>query len=193
MTIKLPDEYSSGSNALGEDREPLALKLVTLAFNLADKTFKNADFQKSLGFKSKGFKLFPKSIDKKEKNRIVLELTMFNLFVISRWIMGNFRDNPKEVLDRMYYFFRKAMSDNDLEFGAITEERYMAYHESLSNQAGAGPMYWFGKTATQYVLGKEDVEPKILIQSTLFFPDLMISIADSVKTFVTSGEYKKHK
>lgn len=189
MTLKLPDEYSTGSNALDKDREPLALKLVTFASNLADKTFDNKDFQKSLGLKSKGLNFFSKSIDRKEKNRIVLELTIFNLFVISRWIMGNFRDNPKEVLDRMYYHFRKAMSDNDLEFGAITEERYMAYHESLSNQAGAGPMYWFGKTATQYVLGKEDVEPKILMLSTLFFPDLMLFVADSVKDFVTSGKY----
>ena len=188
--MEIPDEYLAGSKVLGGDRELLALNLVRFAFDLADKTFNNKDFQKSLGLKSKGFNFFPKAIDKKGKNRIVQELAMFNLFVISRWVTGNFRDNPKEVLDRMYYHYRKAISDNDLEFGAITESRYMAYHESLNNKAGAGPMYWFGKSATQYVLGREDVEPKILFESNLFFSSLMLYVADAVKKFVESEEYK---
>ena len=92
----------------------------------------------------------------------------------------------------MFYHFRKGMSDNDLDFGKFTEDRYVAYHKALGNKTGSGPMYWFGKRATQFVLNKKDVDPKILILSSMMFAELMTNIAEIVKNFVNSKDCLKN-
>lgn len=189
--MKLPEEFLLGSKQLDKERELLSLGLMRLAIDLFEKIYSTKEFQNLVLKKRGGFGFFRKSSDE-EKGRIMFELSIFNLFAISRWFMNNFEDNPTEILDRTYYHFRKSMSDNDLEFGALVEQRYSAYQESLNNQSGAGPTYWFNKTAAQYVLGQEQIEAKLLFQSTLFFSErILLFVTNSVKEFVNSGKYKK--
>lgn len=100
--------------------------------------------------------------------------------------MGNIKDNPAEILDRMFYHFRTAMSENDMQFGNIVDERFLAYTQAMANNAGLGPTFHVGKEAVQYVIGKEEQDFRKLMPLIYGFNTLMIDTADSVKKFVSS-------
>lgn len=189
MSTGLPEEFLAGSKMLDEDHELLALGLMELSFAIASQYLDDKNFTEMLGIKKKGL-FSKKTIDKKEENRMLIELIMINLFIVSKWIMKNYDSKPSEVLDRMFFHFRKAMSNNDLDFGMVTEERYLAYSKSLENQEGAGPAWWFGKASARFVCDKE-VDPRTGLQLVMIFSQMLGTISGAVKKFVESGDYKK--
>lgn len=180
--MKIPDEYLSGSKPLDKNREMFALGLVNLSFQLAEITSKDPIFLQTLNLNT---------INDKDKNRITLELVLFNLSLTSFWIMKNYKHKPHEVLDRMYYHFRSAVSDNDIEFGQIVDERGLNYSKAVSTQAGAGPLWWLGKAVTENILGKEidsrdaeDVE--MAMNSIAYINQLTVVVTKSVKDYVNN-------
>lgn len=176
--MKIPDEYTSGSKPLDNKREDLALALVHFNVEVADDIIERKDFNEMLKLTY---------IDTKEKNRMRLELCIFNLYITSVWIMNNNnKENGKELLDRMYFHFRKAISGNDLPFGDIVEKRHVVYYKAITNTVGAGQMYWLGKEATLNILGKDEknIDPEVLITAPLFFAGNFASINAGVKEMV---------
>ena len=67
----------------------------------------------------------------------------------------------------------------------LIQERYKQYSDTLNNQEGAGPMWWFGKIATKNVLNNNNPDPKIMIISPLLFADLIPQVAKNVQSLVT--------
>jgi len=175
--MKIPDEYACGSKPLDDKREELAFALFNFNVQVAIDTVEEKGFIEMLKLTK---------VDDKEKNRMKLELIMFNLFTTSKWIMNNYKENGAELLDRLHFHFKKAFSDNDWVFGEVVAERHITYNNALANNAGAGPMFWLGREATLHILGKDEknVDSGVLIAASLTFAGNFSSVAKGINTMV---------
>lgn len=168
---------------LEEDGEQLARGLVGFAVTLADGNFQDKDFVNLINEKLGTDILIDQNIGK--RNRIIMELTTYNLFLISIWMMGNYKNQPTMVLDRMYFLYREAI-DEDGDSGFIPILRHASYQAASKNQAGAGPMWHLGKEVAKYILGeeKEDWVLPVMIAG------IGSAVTNSLEKFVISGDYK---
>lgn len=183
-TIKLPMEYVLGSQPLEQGEESLSLELLMIAQTIATKTFENQDFQSALSLES--------NLGNREKNKIIIELGIFCLFIITQWVNQNYKSDPKKLLDRMHFHFNFAFGgeENYSEFFELSNNRYIHYHNAFQKQDGAGPVYWVGKEATHYVLGKEKIEAAILIQSTMYLASLIPNVVGLTKKYIQESRFK---
>lgn len=179
--MKIPDQYLTGSKPLNDKKEIVIKSFITVSTEVADAVINNKNIIEST------FKL--KNLSNLEKNRISFEIMLFSLFVISQSVINNYKgDNYKEILDRMFFHFRKAIYKDDfpppnLDF---VEIRYGTYIKASMNNTGAGRLYWLGKEVTINVLNQEekDIDPEVKITGPFYFAELLVDIGKSVKKTV---------
>lgn len=178
--LRIPDEYASGGQPLPNvEEEGIALGLFGLARWNAQELLSLKEFLDSLHCPT---------LDEGERKRMIMEVTIFNLYISSLWLRGNYK-NFQSVLDRMYFFLHKSVSDNSLEFMSLTKVRYQHYEKSYKSNSHIPPIEELARTATMYFYGTEELTPEQGIVDVLTWVDRVPEYAGLVKEFIEKKAY----
>ena len=136
--MDIPNKYRAGFQALDNKQEAFVNKLILNAASLAGVVYYDVPEVKQALNKLK--------VDKTNEGRILVELTIFNIFLTSLWISQHYKNRPRELLDRLYYIYQMeemAKKDNNKykELFELMTNRYEEYDKALRNKTASGPGY----------------------------------------------------